>query len=273
MKKISIITTLLLASTTVFSFDFTSVIKTVQDVTKQEASTTNTQIKESKALSNSTINSGLKEALKVGVNYGVNELSKKDGYLKNKSVKILLPQDLAKVEGLIRKAGGDKIVDNFILSMNNAATQAAPKTVDIFINAIDKMTLDDAQKVLTGGDDAATQYFKNSTTKSLQKIIKPILLESMQSNNVVSYYDKVNDFYKSNVKELIDNNEIINMAKGFGADSYIPSGSSENLNEYVTQKTIDGLFIMIAKKESEIRKEPLAQTTSILKQVFGSLGN
>jgi hypothetical protein len=263
MKKISIITTILLASTTAFSFDFGSLVKSVESATSSKSTTTKTD------LSDSTVTSGLKEALKVGVDYGVKELSKKDGYLNNEMVKIALPGDLAKAEGLIRKAGGAKMADNLILSMNSAATQAAPKTATIFVNAIDKMTLEDAKKVLAGDKDAATEYFKNNTTKSLQEMIKPIVKEAMQDNQVAVYYDQVNGFYKSNVKELVDSNGIMKMAKGFGADEYLPSDSDENLDEYVTQKAIDGLFKMIAEKESEIRKEPIAQTTSLLKQVFG----
>lgn len=266
MKITSILTAILLASTAVFCFDFGSLVKSVESATTSNSTTTSAKTN----LSDSTVTSGLKEALKIGVDYGVKELSEKDGYLNNKMVKIALPGNLAKAEGLIRKAGGAEMADNLILSMNSAATQAAPKTATIFMSAIEKMTLTDAKKVLAGNEDAATEYFKKNTTKSLQEMIKPIVKEAMQDNQVAVYYDQVNGFYKSNVKELVDSNGIMGMAKGFGADEYLPSSSDENLDEYVTQKAIDGLFKMIAVKESEIRQKPIAQTTSLLKQVFGN---
>ncbi|MCW8895400.1 MAG: DUF4197 domain-containing protein [Sulfurimonas sp.] len=265
MKKTSIFTVILFASTTAFSFDFGSVLKSVESATTSNSTTTSKT-----DLSDSTVTNGLKEALKIGVDYGVKELGKKDGYLNNQMAKIALPGDLAKAEGLIRKAGGEEMADNLILSMNSAATQAAPKTATIFMSAIEKMTLTDAKKILAGNKDAATEYFKENTTKSLQEMIKPIVKEAMQDNQVAVYYDKVNEFYNSNVKELVNSNGIMDMAKGFGADEYLPSGSDENLDEYVTQKAIDGLFKMIATKESQIRQEPIAQTTSLLKQVFGN---
>lgn len=268
MKTVSVIATVILSSTALLSFDFGGLLKNVQSATTPNSSTSKTSPKSE--LSDSTVTSGLKEALKVGVDYGIKELSKKDGYLNNSLVKIALPENLAKAETLIRKAGGDKIADDLILSMNSAATQAAPKTAAIFTDAITNMSLKDSQKILAGDKNAATEYFKNATSDSLQKMIKPIVKQAMQENQVASYYDTANEFYKSNLKGMVDSSGVMDMAKSFGADSYLPSSSDENLDDYVTKKAIDGLFKMIAEKESEIRKNPLAQTTSILKQVFGN---
>lgn len=266
MKKTSIAASLILCSTLSFGFDLGAITKSVMDnVAKptSETKTTNTN------LSESTVNNGLKEALKVGVDYAVKNLGANNGYLNNSLVKIPLPENLQKAEVLIRKFGGDKVADDLILSMNNAATKAAPKTAQIFVDAIDKMTMEDAQKILNGNENAATEYFKTNTTDSLKKMITPIIQETMQQNQVAGYYDTFNSFYKQYGKSYVEDSGVMGLAKNFGVDSYIPSSSDENLDEYVTNKAIDGLFTMIAKKEAAIRSNPVEQTTSILKQVFG----
>lgn len=277
MKKRSLLTALLLSSSLTFGFDLGGALQQqIGDAVKTNMPTSKTApvaattAKSSANLSSDTITSGLKEALKSGVNYGVTELSKKGGYLNNSNVKIPLPENLAKAESLARTLGGDKIADDLILSMNNAATKAAPKTAKIFMDAVDAMSVEDAKRILGGKENAATEYFQKNTTASLQKMIKPIIQESMQENNVAKHYDTFNDFYSSHAKDLVEDNSIMEMAKGFGADEYLPSSSDENLDDYVTQQAIDGLFKMIATKEAQIRKDPLAQTTSLLKQVFGN---
>ena len=255
MRK-SLLLVLAFYSTALLSFDFGSFInETVKNVSE---STSSKSTKNS--LTASTITDGLKEALSFGAKYAVKELGKKDGYLNNASVKIPLPKNIKKAEDIIRGFGGDKYVDDFIESMNSAATDAAPKTIDIFLDAIKEMTLDDARKILEGDKDAATEYFRTHTTDSLTKMILPIVRKTMQANNVTAYYEKANSFYKSDIKSR---------ALEFGIGSFLPKDSEENLDEYVTSKAIDGLFKMIAVKEAEIRKDPVAQTTSLLKKVFG----
>ena len=266
MKKSIIASTLILTATLTFAFDLGSIAKGVVDnVTATPTKTTST----SSNMSDSTVSSGLKEALKTGVNFAVTQLGANNGYLNNSLVKIPLPDNLAKAETLIRSAGGDKMADDLINSMNKAASKAAPQTAEIFMNAIDKMSLADAQGILSGGDQAATNYFKTNTTESLKKLISPIVQETMKQNNVASYYDTVNNVYKSSAKGLVDNSGVMGMAKNFGVDSYIPSSSDESLDSYVTTKAIDGLFAMIGQKEAAIRSNPVEQTSSLLKQVFG----
>ncbi len=266
MRMLSILTSLTLVSSIAFSFDLSSLANaTIKTATQPSSSTKTTS-----ALSESTVTSGLKEALKIGVNFGVKELSKKNGYLNNAQVKIPLPDKLAKVESVIRKVGGGKVADDLIKSMNDAATEAAPKTASIFIKAIETMSVQDAKNILAGNDQAATEYFQKHTTSSLQKMIKPIVQKSMQKNNVAKYYDACNEFYISHVKGVVENNSMMSMAKGFGADAYLPSDKDAKLDDFVTAKAIDGLFKMIANKEVQIRKDPLEQTTSLLKKVFGN---
>lgn len=154
--------------------------------------------------------------------------------------------------------------------MNSAATKAAPQTADILVGAIEKMSLTDAQNILAGDNNAATNYFKTNTTDSLKKMIKPIIQETMKENQVAQYYDMANNYYKNSVGSMVDTSAISGLAKNFGVDSYIPGSSDESLDDYVTNQAIDGLFKMIATKEADIRSNPVAQTTSLLKQVFGN---
>ena len=269
MKKSILVSTLLLGASLTFALDLGSITKSVVDTVSTSNSTSNASTSTNSNLDNSTVSSGLKEALKTGVNFAVTQLGTNNGYLNNKSAKIPLPNNLSSAETLIRKAGGDKMADDLINSMNTAASKAAPKTAEIFMSAIDKMSLTDAQKILSGGNDAATNYFKANTTESLKKSIAPIIQESMKENQVAGYYDTVNNVYKSTAGNLTSNSGVMGMAKSFGVDSYIPGNSKESLDEFVTSKAIDGLFAMIAQKEAEIRTNPVAQTSSLLKQVFG----
>ena len=260
MKKKLLLTTILFTTTVSFAFDLDSISKKISD---NIPTTTNGSIKDD------TISKGLKEALNTGISFAIKELGSQNGYLDNSLVKIPLPENLAKAETLIRKAGGDEVADDLILSMNNAATQAAPETSAILIKAVNDLTVTDAQKILSGDNDAATTYFKENTTESLKKLISPIIQKSMQENQVSKYYTTINQFYKSNVSAYVENSSTMKFAKNLGVDSYLPTSSDQNIDEYVTTKAIDGLFKMIAEKESAIRKDPLEQTTSILKQVFG----
>ena len=276
MKKSIIVSTLILSSSLTFAFDLGSIAKSVVDnVTKEQTSTQATTSEKATTntsnsnISDSTVTSGLKEALKTGVNYAVTQLGSSNGYLDNSAVKIPLPDNLAKAETLLRSVGGNQMADNLINSMNTAASKAAPKTAEVFVNAIDKMSVTDAQAILSGGNEAATNYFKANTSDSLKKLIAPIIQETMKENQVATYYDTVNNLYKSSAKGLVDNSGVMGMAKSFGVDSYIPGSSDESLDEYITTKAIDGLFTMIGQKEAAIRANPVEQTSSILKQVFG----
>jgi len=265
VKKILIMS--MFAVSVLFSFNFGSLVNNVVG----NSGSVNVAKKMSKtSLSSSTVANGLKEALRKGVKFAVANLGKKDGYLGNALVKIPLPENLAKAEKLVRKFGGDKVADDLIGSMNTAASKAAPKTADIFIKAIDKMTLKDAKNILAGNKDAATQYFKKHTTGSLEKMISPIVKNTMKENSVAKYYDGFNGYYKKYGKQYVENSSVMSMAKSFGVDSYLPSSSDEDLGKYVTNKAISGLFKMIAQKEADIRANPIARTTSILKQVFGN---
>ncbi len=252
MKKI-LLSTILASS--LMAFDIGGILNSAKSLTTQNSTTTGTS-----NLDNSIVSSGLKEALQNGITFAVNELGKQNGYLNNPNVKIPLPQNLQRVESIIRKAGGDKIADDLILSMNSAASEAAPKTAEIFMNSISKMSLSDANAILNSGEHGATEYFKKTTTTDLTATIKPIIQKSIQNNSVAQYYDGANNLYKS----TLGNSSIGALASSFGLGA-----SEENLDDFITTKAIDGLFFMIGEKEAAIRANPIEQTSTILKQVFG----
>jgi len=274
MKTVKILlATSLLGATMVnasWSDSLGSIMDKVQKVQETTSPKTTTSSKSSaNALSSTDMNGALKQALNVGVDYAVKSLGAKNGYLNNSLVKIGLPKNLEKTASLVRKVGGGKYVDDLILSLNNAATQAAPKTAKIFSDSITKMSIDDAKKILSGGDDAATKYFKENTTKQLQATIAPIVKKSMENNSVAKYYKAFQSFYKSNAG-VLKNDTVSALANSFGYGSALPSDKDEDLDGYVTNKAIDGLMIMIAQKEKAIRANPMMQSSSLIKKVFSA---
>jgi len=195
-----------------------------------------------------TVASGLKEALSVGTKNAVGLLSKKDGYFGNEAVKILLPENIRRAGDALRMAGYQKEVDAFVLSMNRAAEKAAPKAADIFAGAIQAMSIDDAQKILNGGNTAATEYFKSKTSSQLFNAFKPDISQSMNEVGVTKAYKAMTDRYTA----------MMPFAKMDSLD----------LDTYVTNKSLDGLFHMVGQEEAKIRTNPAARTTELLKKVF-----
>ena len=195
-----------------------------------------------------TVASGLKEALSVGTKNAVGLLAKKDGYFGNEAVKILLPENIRRVGDALRMAGYQKEVDAFVLSMNRAAEKAAPKAADIFAGAIKSMSIDDAQKILNGGNTAATEYFKSKTSTQLFNAFKPDISQSMNEVGVTKAYKAMTDRYTA----------MMPFAKMESLD----------LDTYVTNKSLDGLFHMVGQEEAKIRTNPAARTTELLKKVF-----
>ncbi len=194
------------------------------------------------------IASGLKEALSIGTEKAVNNVSQVNGYFGNQLIKILMPDKIQKVAGVLRKVGYQKEVDDFILSMNRAAEKAAPKAKSFFVDAIKKMTFDDAKGILNGGDTSATDFFKEKTHDKIYNAFKPIISSSMDEVGVTHSYKEMMGKYES-----------------------IPFMSKESvdLDHYVTTKAMDGLFYMVGQEEKKIRTDPAARVTDLLKSVFG----
>jgi hypothetical protein len=202
----------------------------------------------SKGLSNETVVSGLKEALRIGSGNAVSLNGKVDGYFKNAAIKILMPEKLKPLEKGLRLAGQSRQVDEFVLSMNRAAEKAAPFAKDIFWGAIKRMTFSDATGILKGGDTAATDYFRGATTDELTTAFEPIVNESMESMGVTRQY-KV-------------------LAARYNALPFVKSPAFD-LDRYVVDKALDGLFYVLAEEERKIRRDPAARVTDLLKTVFG----
>jgi hypothetical protein len=203
----------------------------------------------SESLSSDEVAQGLKEALTKGVSKGSDLVSQVDGYFKNPEIKIPFPPEVKQVESRLRQIGLGDEVDRFVLTLNRGAEDAAKEAKPIFIEAVRGMTIQDAWAILKGEQDAATQYLKSSTSSLLKEKFKPIIQNSLSKVNATKYYgDLVNSYNKIPLVQKVN----------------------PDLDEYATDKAIEGLFIMIAKEEKNIRANPMARTTELLKKVFGA---
>lgn len=200
-------------------------------------------------LSNEDIGSGLKEALSVGVTNVVNRLGQDGGFLNDPAIHIPLPGKLNKVKSTLDKVGMGDALDDLENRMNRAAEVATPKAKALFITAIKDMTLDDVMGIYKGSDDAATQYFRGKMSLPLAEEMTPIVDEGLADAGAVKAYDKVMNRY----------NDI----------PFTPKVDTD-LSGYVVEKGMDGIFHYLAQEEAAIRKDPLKQTTSLLRRVFGS---
>ena len=205
------------------------------------------------SLSQQEMTGGLKEALSVGVERAIKLLGKDGGFLNDKSVKIPLPGMLQKVESGLRVMGQGELADEFIATMNHAAERAVPEAASIFGDSIKQMSLQDAKGILQGPDDAATQYFRKNSGEKLAQAISPIVKQATEKAGVTSAY-----------KNMVGQADMLGGLVG---------GSSLDLDKYVTDKTLDGLFLKLAEEEKRIRENPLARSTDLLKKVFGGSGS
>jgi hypothetical protein len=202
----------------------------------------------------------LKQALGKGVSSAITNLAKPGGFLSNAQVRIPMPEKLAVVEKTARKLKQDKYADDFVATMNRAAEQAVPAALPIFTDALKTMTIDDAKKLVSGGDDSATQFFKGKGDKQIQEKMLPIIKEATAKTGVTSAYKKLLD-------QAGGNNQVGSLLGKLNVNT-----SSLDVDAYVTQKASDGLFKMIAEEEKRIRENPQARTTELLQKVFGALG-
>lgn len=202
----------------------------------------------SAALTNDEIIKGLKEALTIGSKNASSVVSKVDGYYKNPQLYIPFPPEAKKVQETLTRYGQNKLVNDFVMTLNRAAEDAAKEAAPIFIAALKNMTIKDGLNILNGNNDAATMYLKNNTQAELLKKFKPVIENSLNKVNATKYWTDVISTY----------NKIPTVQK-----------MNPDLAAYATQKAIDGLFIVVAQEELKIRKDPAARITDILKKVFG----
>lgn len=201
-------------------------------------------------LSDQEANDGLKAALNQGVSKAVGLLGAANGFFGNKEVKIPLPDSLKKIEKGMRLVGMGDQADDLVLKMNRAAEAAVPEAKALLANSIKQMTLADAKAILTGPEDAATQYFKKTTSADMSKKFLPIVTKATEKVQLAQTYNKYAE-----------------MGSQFG----VVDKEDANIEQYVTNKALDGLYLMIAKEEAAIRKDPVGQASSLLKKVFGAV--
>jgi hypothetical protein len=201
-------------------------------------------------ISNQDATSGLRAALEKGSAAAVDLLGTQDGFLGNQKVKIPLPESLAKVDRLLHGVGMGKYSDELVLTMNRAAESAVPEAKKLLVDSVKKMSVQDAKGILTGGEDSATQYFKRTTSDQLRTRFLPIVKKATAK---VKLAEKYNQYAERGVK--------------FG----LVKKEQANLDDYVTQKALDGLFVMVAEEEKKIRQNPAQAASDIIRKVFGAL--
>jgi hypothetical protein len=201
-------------------------------------------------LDEATIVKGLKEAISTGTSRAVATVSKQDGYFGNQMIKIVMPEKLRAAAELLSKFGFRQEVDNFILGMNRAAEKAAPKATEYFLSALKAMTFNDARNIWQGDNTAATEYFRQKTSGDIYRAFKPVVSSSLQDVGAVKSYKQMMERFKSIPF----------------AGSLVPSFDLEG---YVTDKAVDGLFLMLGEEEKKIRTDPAARGTELLRKVFG----
>ncbi len=193
---------------------------------------------------------GLKAALEKGSRAAVANLGRSDGFFGNDKVKIPLPESLQSAERMMRRFGMSKYADELVLTMNRAAEAAVPEAKELFVESVKKMSVQDAKGILTGGDTAGTEYFRRTTSEPLRERFLPIV---QRATKKVQLADKYNQYAEK------------------GAAFGLVDKEDANLDNYVTQKALDGLFLMVAEEEKKIRRDPVGTASNIIKKVFGSL--
>ena len=241
MKKYYFLAIILFAAQfSVAQIDYNKLKKQGQSIVKQVNAGNN-------PLSNDEIIEGLREALTVGSNNASKAAAAVDGYYKNPKLYIPFPSEAKKMEQMLRSFGQEKLVNDFLLSLNRAAEDAAKEAAPIFVNAVKGMSIADGLSILNGKDDAATQYLKQNTQALLLDKFKPIVENSLHKVSATKYWEQL----------VVTYNKIPMVER-----------MNPSLSEYATQKAIDGIFIVVAEEELQIRKNPAARVSAILKKVF-----
>jgi hypothetical protein len=210
------------------------------------------------SLSEEQVVTGLKAALASGVQFAITNLGRPDGFMKNAQVRIPLPETMRKVENGLRTMGQGATADEFITTMNRAAEQAVPEAAQVLGESVRQMSIADAKNILTGTNTAATDYFRRTSSTNLYPRFLPIVKKATDQTGVTSAYKRL--LAKTNVGGIGLGN-----LGGFGTRNDL------DIDSYVTQKALDGLFTKIAEQERLIRENPAARSTEVLQKVFGSL--
>lgn len=239
---------------------FASVVLTSCDVLNDVAEVmidgTETSGETKPALTNGEVISGLKEALNVGIKNSVDLTSVTDGFLGNADIRLPFPEDALRVKEKALEWGLDGQVEKFETTLNRAAEEATKEALPIFKDAILGMSISDGFSILNGGDGAATKFLKDNTTAQLVQAFSPKVEAAISKVKLTEYWEPIATKYNAFANLPLTNAEPVNT----------------NLNDYVTERAISGLFHMVEKEENKIRKDPIARVTDLLQKVFGSLG-
>jgi hypothetical protein len=257
MKTISTFIAAILVSTVIARAGFLDQL----GLTKPKSETNQPPALSLGSLSQDQIIAGLKEALGKGVQNAISQLGHSDGFLTNLSVKIPMPDSLRTVDKTLRRLKQQKLADDFVRSMNNAAEKAVPEAAAVFSDAIKQMTIADAKAILTGTTNAATEYFRRVTETNLFSRFYPVVTNATEQVGVTAYYTRM-------------------IAQAGGGGSFggllgstgLVKAEDLDIDRYVTKKALDGLFKMVAEEEAGIRANPMARTTDLLQKVFGASG-
>lgn len=219
--------------------------------TAQQVNTVLNEIGSSGGVSSAEVVKGLKQALTIGTNNSAGMASKLDGYNKNQAIRLLFPPEAVKAEKTLRDLGMGKQVDDFVVSMNRAAEDAAKKAAPIFVSAVTGMTIGDGWGILKGADNAATEYLIAKTSAQLKAEFNPVIKNSIEKVGVMRLWNP--------------------LASAYNAIPMV-SDVNPNLENYITDRAMEGLFTLIADEERKIRKDPSARVTDLLKKVFAQQG-
>ena len=254
MKKLIALSALAMFMTQANALDFSTLKDAIKSTANNNSSADNSTSNAAggvNSLSNTEASGGLKEALTQGIGKAVASLGAADGFFGNNAVKIPLPNSLKKIEKGMKFMGMGKQSDELILKMNRAAEAAVPEAKTLLVDSVKKMSLADAKAILTGPQDAATQYFKKTTSAQMGEKFLPIVEKATANVSLADSYNKYAE-----------------MGSKFG----VVKKEDANINQYVTKKALDGVYYMVGQEEAAIRKDPLGQASSLLKKVFGSIG-
>jgi len=243
MKQFLCVCTLLFSGLAA-AFDFGGALKDLGDISGKKSAPSSSN------LSDQDVTHGLKDALTEGAGKAVSLLGRTDGFLKNDKVRIPLPDSLQKAESVLKVLGQGKRVEELKTSLNRAAEAAVPEAKTLLVDAIKNMSVEDAKGVLTGGEDSATQYFRKATGAKLHDRFLPIVGQTVNRYQLSAQYDRI---------------------AGSAAQAGLMKKEQANMAEYVTNKALDGLFLMIAEEEKAIRRDPLGRSSEYIRKVFGSL--
>jgi len=249
LKKCSSIAILAMASILISSHCAASWWDKIVDVVKEEVKDNSSSTGANPtSLSTTDLSGAFKQALELGSQRVVKQLGVSNGFNGDSAIRIALPKNMQKVKGWLDKVGMGDSLASLEVKLNRAAENAVPKAKDIFVSTIKQMSFDDVKSIYSGGDDAATRYFQSKMTPALKKEMQPVVENSLSQVGAINTYDKVMSDYKS-----------------------IPfvSDVKANLVSHVVDGGLDGIFHYLAKEEAAIRKDPIKQTTRLLKKVFG----